>query len=368
MKNQKRSLLIGLLFCSLPALAAKPGTPTVADVLDASGISVTGYIDTSYTSLSGTGAFTSGVPNRVYDNESNSFNLHMIDLMVSSLPEKGFGALVDLNFGSDANVHAATGTGNTDEFDVLQGYLQYAQGPITVLAGKFTTLAGFETVKSPDNFNFSRSILFGYAVPFTHTGVRASYVVSPVLKFTAGINNGWDVVKESQSERDKTLEFGVGIVPMKDLNLNVAIYRGEEPIVAGGRGGMRTLFDFVGSYNITSALTVAINTDLGTQEDAAPTGADADWYGIAGYVNYRINDLWRVAGRVEQFSDSDAYRTGIKQDWQEATVTVGYTPDKRVELRGEIRNDMSNESVFTRYDGGPKKSQQSLALEALYKF
>jgi len=27
-------------------------------------------------------------------------------------------------------------------------------------------------------FNYSRSILFGYAIPFAHTGIRATYAAS----------------------------------------------------------------------------------------------------------------------------------------------------------------------------------------------
>jgi hypothetical protein len=32
---------------------------------------------------------------------------------------------------------------------------------------------GYEVVEAKDNFNISRGLLFGYAVPFSHTGLKA---------------------------------------------------------------------------------------------------------------------------------------------------------------------------------------------------
>lgn len=362
----RNTLTLAIVTASSAAYAAKPGTPTLSDIFEASDISVSGYLDTSYTYNTGSGSFVGGAPSRVYDREHNSFNFHVLDLTVASLPKEGFGVLADLNFGPDANVHAATGTGNTDEFDVQQGYVNYASGPFTVLFGKFITLAGAEVIKSPDNLNFSRGILFGYAIPFTHTGVRASYAIGDTLKFTAGINNGWDVVKESAAgDNDKTIEFGVAFNPAQDLALSGAIYRGEE----GATGGARTLIDVVATWTISDALTVALNADLAEQEDALGAGNDAEWYGLAGYANYRFAPQWRVAGRAEYFNDKDGFRTaGVGHKWAELTATVGFMPTKAVELRGELRFDRSNAAVFLDPDGSAEKSQQSIGIEALYKF
>ena len=37
-------------------------------------------------------------------------------------------------------------------------------------AGKFVTPIGAEVIESQDNWNYTRSILFGYAIPFYHLG------------------------------------------------------------------------------------------------------------------------------------------------------------------------------------------------------
>src|SRR5882762_6580194 len=141
--------------------------PTLDKVLDASGISVSGYIDAGYTYAKNGAGFT----DRVFDGQQNSFALNQFGLTVAKQPKEGFGGLVNLTVGRDAqfihSVPEATGAGSS-MFDVTQAFLQYAGGPLTVIAGKFTTLHGTEVIASSGNTNVSRSILFG-SVPFTHT-------------------------------------------------------------------------------------------------------------------------------------------------------------------------------------------------------
>ncbi len=362
---------VGLL-TSVPMLAMaasmpdKPSVPSLGAIMGAAGISVTGYIDTSYTYLSGSGQFTGGVANRVYDRERNSFNLNMVDVTVSSLPTEGFGGLVDLNFGSDANVNASTGTGGADEFDVQAAYVHYASGPLMMIAGKFATLAGAELIKGPANLNYSRSILFGVG-PFTHTGVRATYAVGDKLSLMVGVNNGWDVLKDSASETRKTLELGVSMTPFKPLAIAASAYVGKEP-GAVTVVGARTLFDVVATYTATDALSFVLNYDYASQEDAVVVGEKAEWSGVAGYINYKFSDQWRVALRAETFDDKDGFRTGVVQTWDEATFTLAYMPTANVELRGEVRADQSDQQSFLQPDGTAEDTQNSIALQAIYKF
>ena len=381
MKHLKKSVLaVGIAaLCSAAAFAedkmpVKPGVPTLGQVMDASGVKVSGYVDTSYTYLSGTGTFSGGTANRVFDTERNSFNLNMVDLTVSMLPAKGFGGLVELGMGSDAKVITSAGTTN-DEFDVTQAYVHYANGPFMAIAGKYVTLAGAEVIRGPDNLNFSRSILFGYAIPYAHTGVRAYFSVGETMKFIVGVNNGWDVVKESASTvggqvaDGKTFEFGMQLTPIKPLNLAVAVYSGEEPGAAFI--GRRDLVDVVVTFNFTDNLSLTLNADVARQEDATAAGADAKWSGVAAYVNWKFADQWRVAGRVEQFNDKDGVRTGVAggQKWSEATVTLAYMPTASAELRLEGRYDKSDvATAFNQTDGTGDDNQHSVAVQAIYKF
>lgn len=387
MKLFKKSVLaVGIAaLCSAAAFAedkmpVKPGVPTLGQVMDASGVKVSGYVDASYTYLSGRGTFydpasatpPDGLANRVFDTERNSFNLNMVDLTVSMLPAKGFGGLVELSMGSDAKVITSAGTTN-DEFDITQAYVHYANGPFMVIAGKYVTLAGAEVIRGPDNLNFSRSILFGYAIPYAHTGVRGFHSVGETMKFILGVNNGWDVVKESASTvggqvaDGKTFELGAQITPIKPLNLAVAVYSGEEPGTTFI--GRRDLVDVVATYNFTDNLSVTLNADMAKQADATAAGADAKWSGVAAYVAWKFADQWRVAFRAEQFDDKDGYRTGLAQKWSEATATLAYLPTANAEVRLEGRYDKSDvATAFNQTDGTPDDNQHSVAVQALYKF
>src|SRR2546427_446110 len=145
--NRIRLALGGALLCLLvlgargahadegkPAEPAKPTAEPLTDVLAASGIDLHGYVDVAYSYLSGAGVFTSGVADRVFDTEPNSFNVHQAALIVDYQPKEGFGGLVALTAGRDARVIASLGE-STSNCDVTQAFAQYAHGPLTIIAG-----------------------------------------------------------------------------------------------------------------------------------------------------------------------------------------------------------------------------------------
>lgn len=364
------SLILAVLAVPGVAMAAdapaKPGTPTLGDVLDASGVSINGYLDIAYSNLSGTGLFTSGTSNRVFDTEPNSFNLHQAAITLAKQPKDGFGGVVNLTLGKDAGSIKSYGQASND-FDVTQAFMQYTTGPVSVIAGKFVTSAGAEVINSTSNANYSRSILFGYAIPFTHTGLRATYAMNDQLSLIAGLNNGWDQAKDAN--RQKTVELGFSYMPNKTFMLMAMEHSGKEQFANNldTVGGQRNLLDIVATLNATDQLTFVLNYDNGTQKNDS-TLINAKWSGVAGYANYRMNDQWLVSLRAESLNDKDGYRTGVAQKWKEATLTVGYMPTQSVQLRAEVRADSSDQSSFIGSDGLVKKSQNSMGLEAIYKF
>jgi Putative beta-barrel porin-2, OmpL-like. bbp2 len=387
-----------------PAAAPPPASdkPAESPPISIWGMDFTGYIDAAYSNLTGRGAFnttpngpgvTFGGPNRVFDYKRNSFDLHQVGLTLAAQPKEGIGGLVNVTLGRDADVIAAyptgpnrgdgcnlaTGQASTRScrktgYDITQAFAQYATGPATFIGGKYVTLAGAELINSTGNTNFSRSILFGFAIPFTHTGFRASYGASDTLTLIGGVNNGWDDVKDTNTA--KTVELGVAYAPVKELSLAAQGYFGKERVgglVNTGPEGTRNLFDIIATFNVTDKLTLILNYDYATQANASTVTASgassAKWSGLAGYANYQINDQWRISLRGEYFDDRDGYRTAVAQKWKEATLTVGYVPIKNLELRGEIRGDRSNVAAFIDSNGSSAgNNQRSVALQAIYKF
>jgi len=374
---QNRKLLVAALAALfvVPAWAETPApaAPTLSAVLDASGISLSGDIDVAYSHLSGTGQFTSGTNDRVFDYAHNSFTTQAVDLTVAKQPAEGAGGLVDVTMGKDASTIASFGTTTPNQtYDLTQAYVQYATGSLTTIFGKFITQAGQEYIKSSADTNFSRSILFGYAIPFTHTGMRATYKISDAVSLMGGVNNGWDEANDQHP--NKNVELGVMLTPSKAFSFNVMDHYGTEEVVNGTPAsgqGKRNLLDLVATFTVSDSLNFVLNYDGGTQENFTTLGGalvKAKWSGVAAYANYQINDPWRISLRAETFNDADGYRTGVIQKWNEATLTVGYAPSKAMELRGEVRKDVSDKASFAYNDGIARKSQNSLGLEAIYKF
>ena len=352
------------------ALAQAARGPTLSQVLDASGINVSGYIDAGYSyanrNIEATPLF------RVFDGQNNSFALHQFGLTVAKQPTRGFGGVVNITVGSDAQViHSfpETTTAVGSMFDITQAYGQYASGSLTLMAGKFVTLAGTEVIASTGNMNISRSMLFG-AVPFTHTGVRAGYAVSDIVTLYGGMNNGFDQLTDAN--KSKTLELGASIIPSRQLTINATGYFGKESATPPGAPGgaaedQRQLLNVVATYTINNRMSAG-GEFLSVSQDR-PVGGAAKYNGLAGYFTYNLNREWRVAGRLENFDDKQGFHfatAGTK--YNELTGTLAYLPSSSIELRGEVRLDRANNPVFVNSNGTTAKSLQTLGLQGIYKF
>ena len=345
-----------------PAVAADapaaPAATTLGEALTAAGIAINGYVAASYYHSSGYNSF------HEFDLKHDTFQLDQAGVSVAYQPKEGFGALVDLVAGEDARVLNFAEHGSDGVFNVRQAYLQYAAEPLTLMGGKFTTLAGEEYSNLTSDTNFSRSLLF-FAEPLTHTGVRATFAASSALNLMAGVNNGWNTT--STSYGGKTAELGAAFTPSKQLSLNLLGYFGKAPDFDAERG----FVDFVGSYNFTAALSLAVSYDWGRQLQRV--GPDLNWHGIAAYLNFAFSGAWRVSLRAEYLNDADGFNTGTSQNLKEGTVTCGYSPSKSFELRLEARYDKSDRAAFVEalVAGAPAAfddHQSELAVQGVFKF
>jgi hypothetical protein len=347
------ALTVLLLAGAGTALAedAKPAAPTLSDVLGASGLTATGYVDGTYNYITDS------------TDDSNTFALSQAGLTVAYLPASGFGASTTVIVGTEAFDGGYApgpytgGVGGSNTFNVLEGFVQYTGGSVAVKAGKFTTLAGAEVAVPTGNSNVSRSLLFWYNEPVNHTGVRVAYTAG-IATIYGGINEGWNAT--SAVTKDKTLEAGVALAPTKTIALGLYGYYGDTFSFGTGDKGKKLLVDFTGTFTVTDKLTIVASADYDTQENGVATGKTASWSGVALYGNYAISDAWRTSLRIEYLNDGDGYATGAEQTLKEGTLTVGYSPAKAFELRVEGRFDQSDLA-------GSKDISQAW-VQALYKF
>ncbi len=361
--------VLGMLTIGAAALAdepAAPAGPSLGDILTNTGITTTGYVAASYFHSNEVNSYHN------YDIGHDTFQLDEAGITIAYQPKEGFGGLVTLIGGEDARLqnsfeHPVTDSG----FEVLQAYLQYATGGLTVIAGKYTTLAGAEVIMPPSNTNFSRSLLFAFE-PAVHTGIRATYAVSDTFSIIGGVNNGWNY--DSTSYGSKTGEIGLSFAPSKAFALTAQAYIGKDPIVDGSR----KLIDLVATWNATDALQIILSYDWGSQKNVAGatfSGTDeAKWNGLAGYVNYKFSDQWRISLRGEYFNDKDGLLTTggalPDQKLKEVTLTVGYAPTTNFELRFEGRKDKSDQSTFARVSAADPLTdkQTEFAIQGVFHF
>jgi hypothetical protein len=225
---------------------------------------------------------------------------------------------------------------------------------------------GAEVIEAKDDMNYSRGLLFNFAIPFTHTGLMASYPFSDKVSASFYLVNGWDNFEDEG--KAKTLGLSVGVTPSDKVSLILNLMNGKEITAnAAAKTTTRFLADFIATVKPVKNLTLVVNTDYATQKDDALDGSDAKWAGIAGYVKYDFSDLFSAAIRGEYFNDDDGVRTGIAQKVKEITITPEFRLAKNLILRPEYRHDWSNKEFFdSRHVDGNKKSQDTIALGVMY--
>lgn len=307
---------------------------------------------------------------RIFDQKHNNFTMDLLQLEVSKETESGVGFYSVLDYGETAGLIQSNWGGDlAHNFEVQQAYMTYNFGignGVEMKFGKFATLLGGEVIESPYNPNVSRSFMFGYAIPFTHTGVLFSTALTDMLSLSAGVVNGWDNVVDNNDS--KTFLGSLGL-EVGDLAWTFnGVFGAENDDSGSSKTGV---FDTVLTYTPMDNVDLLVNFDYGTASEALDSGDDADWTGLSGIVTLGGAMLdagledWSFALRGEWFSDQDGYRTGDAQDLWEVTGTLKWQMTENLQARLEFRHDQSTDNVFE--DGGKMKDDQdSMILEFAY--
>jgi hypothetical protein len=349
----------------------------VSSYLD--GVEISGMVDTSYVynfNEPDSVDAVSGSENayHVFDDQSNDFNIDLVQISVERPTDdlNPIGFRLDLDLGEVADHIEAGGGTDSDFFDLQQAFVS-AKIPtiigndIDIQFGKWVTLLGAEVIEAPNNFNFSRSFLFNYAIPLTHTGILANYSVNDSLSVAAGVVNGWDNVDDNNHAKSVLGQLAFSCpdpqkLHLEELSLSIQGIHGAEQDTESGP--KRSVVDVVATIRPTEDLTLNLNYDSGHEEEALANGRAADWAGIAAIINYDFTDWFSLAGRYEYFEDDDGARTGTAQDLQEFTVTAAFKCTDTLTTRLEYRHDFSNNRVFS---DGPDAStdddQDLIAVE-----
>ena len=353
-----------------PAAEAAAGAPDWLHELTLNGFLATSYSHGANHSASGTNQF------RVFDFDDAMFKLDVFELVLQKpvVNPRASGFRVDLASGSSIpRVSAAAGlfrdaSGTAGDLDLQQAFASYVAplgSGLRLDLGKFVTHHGYEVIPGCDgwNDNASRSFLFGYAIPFTHTGARASYTFSPRAVGVFMLVNGWDVARDNN--RAKSVGGQLTLTPNAALTLIVNGMVGPER--PGNDHASRRLLDLIAAWKAGPRLTLGGNADWGGEDDAVALGQDGSWRGFAGYARFVACRQFTVSVRAEAFEDTDGLRTGVAQRLTGLTVTPETRLTPHLLLRGDLRVDRSDHDVFEKRLG-LTDSQPTVLVEALYSF
>jgi hypothetical protein len=282
---------------------------------------------------------------RNFDFRANTLHVNMGKITIDRAPGP-VGFHLDVGFGQTFDVIHSTDRAPEALKYFEQAYVSFKPKSwkgVEIDAGEFVTSAGAEVIETNGNWNYSRSLLFSWAIPYYHFGVRASI---PIGKFTGGVQvvQGWNNIYDNNS--GKTIGLN-GAYAWKKVTWSHNYYVGPEK--SHTNKGLRQLYDTTVLVNQTDNFSYYINFDYG-REKYIGSGA-AKWTGIAGAARYAIGKKFALAGRLEWFDDPDGFSTGTAQSVKEFTATGEYKMNSWLMTRLEFRDDWSNQAFFQKNSG-----------------
>ncbi|MEW6269244.1 MAG: porin [Thermodesulfobacteriota bacterium] len=331
------------------------------------------------------------IPLRSLDNWHSRYfvGLWQLTLAVNDAPEQNeFGGLVQLDAGRVARRIKADWNGSGvvpdadwefDEVELQQAYLVYnvpIGNGLTLKGGKFVTLLGAEVIEPWLNPNWSRSYLFGFAIPFTHVGGLATYPITDMVSVTVGGVIGWDNVEDNNSSPSITGQVAISPNDRVALYVN-GIYGPEQTCFpepgafqSGCNRNKRGVVDVVGNFKLTEDLGFILNFDWASEDEASVVnpGRHSTWVGAAGIFTYQITDRFSTALRGEWFEDSQGSRTGTQQELWEVTLDFKAMLSEYIYTRVEYRHDESDARVFTADGNIVLPGDDAVAVELGYYF
>ncbi len=281
---------------------------------------------------------------RNFDVKADQFSLNMVKLVLDHEPDP-LGFRVDLGFGRAFDIVHGAEAGPEIFRHIQQAFVSYKPAKARGLQldfGKYVTAAGAEVIETHSNWNYSRSLLFAYAIPYYHFGVRATM---PVGKhFTTGVHlaNGWNNVEDNNT--GKTIGL-LGTVTTQKFTWTHTYHLGPEKPETNR--GYRHLYDTTLQVNPNDRAQFYLNFDYGVDKGFADF-AGSRWVGVAAAARFAVNRWLAVAPRLEWFNDADGFATGTVQKLKEFTLTGEFKMAQGVLARLEYRRDWSDQPFFAR--------------------
>jgi len=216
--------------------------------------------------------------------------------------------------------------------------------------GLFASPIGPEVLAINQDWNWSRSNMF-FALPFYHTGLRATYAVTDELSTTLAAYDGWNSVVDDNQE--KSVSGSLAYKVANRINAQVLYFGGiERPAGAPEGPYWRHDFDAYVEVDPADEVNLMAHANAGLEPNRLGTSA---WYAGALYARLEpLRWLW-IAARGDYFREhvppgATPIFWPMGTSWvTSGTLTVDFrpTPDN-LSVRLEYRHDRADAPIYFR--------------------
>jgi hypothetical protein len=272
--------------------------------------------------------------NHLFRNRSTTFKVDELDVNMADLYAKKeasqqsrWGTELTLHAGRDSegfgfsatapNVSGAKWLRHFGPTDV--SYLAPVGKGLTIQAGLFSSLIGYDSLYAKDNFTYTRPWGGDYT-PYLMFGVNASYPLTDRLSGTFYVINGyWHL-----AHANNVPSWGgqLAFKATDHLTLKQTLLYG--PHQADTSLGFWRFFSDSIAEQKWAQVTLAFEYQVGTERVAIPASPGALWDSAQLPVHWTVRGPWSVTVRPEFCWDRDGRWTGFKQTVKAVTTTLEY--------------------------------------------
>ena len=298
---------------------------------------------------------------RNFDDRNNQLELNMALLTLDYAPGP-IGFHVDAGDGRAFDIMSSTEKDATDMRYFQQAYIDVKPASWKGLEldfGRFVTFAGAEVIGTSNNWNYSRSLLFAWCIPYYNFGIRATAPVGSHFSTGVEMVAGWNNIVTGATYR--TAGWTGAWAPNPKVTWTNTYYGGPDENTANR--GMRNLYDTVVLLAPAPKTSFCLNFDY--LHDAPHYTPAHQVYGVAGAAKFQLSRKLALSPRAEWLNDNAGMATGTGQQVKEFTVSGTYALMDRLSWWLEFRDDWSNQAFFNRGAGPALGKNQPTALIGL---
>jgi hypothetical protein len=315
-----------------------------------------------------------------YNDRSNDFMLNQLYLITERVTKTegvgvDVGGRVDLLYGTDhryTQVTPGTGFDSTWSEGKLNGlsmpqvYGDVAIGDLILRAGHFYAPCGYESAMPTENFFYSHTHSFIYAMPTTLSGGEAIFKFNDTLSVNAGLDTGWN---NWDTQNNKVSYFGGFNLNFEPSRTTFALefFSGNNEVP--GIASTRNFVSAVLTQKIGLGWTYALEVDIGQETNVSGLGSTANWSGASNYLFYEIFEGLSAGIRHEWLQDPNHFLFTGGGHINDLSLGVNWKPNRNLTVRSEIREDWANPTAgFYTFDDFTKNNQFLWATDVVVRF